>query len=136
LEPIHIPEPDRRFVPKPRIKVPQAEFATEVNLQVGPIKDDVRLVDREHGIPVEVRLVRHHPVTEDRDQPRSGLDELVYDLQRLVERAGPRPPLLQPEAVVLDVIQDALPGLIEPFPELVFVPDRQSGNCGPRGSAV
>jgi hypothetical protein len=34
LEPVHIPEPDRRRVPEPRIKVPQAEFATEVNLQV------------------------------------------------------------------------------------------------------
>jgi hypothetical protein len=78
-----------RRVPKPRIKVPQAELTTEVSFQIGPVEDDVRLVDREDGIPRQVRLVRHHSMHEDRDQPRGGRDEIARAPQRLVERFGP-----------------------------------------------
>ena len=89
--------------------------------------NDVGLMNREHWVARQVRLVGHHPVPVNRDQFRGGRHQVTRDLQRLSERAGSRSPFLEPKLVVLDIEQDALPRLVEPIAQLRFVAEPPVG---------
>src|SRR5580704_15055270 len=54
-------------------------------------------------------------MTENRDQLRSGSHQFAGDAARLFKRRRPWPPLLEPEAVVLNVEQDALARKVQPL---------------------
>src|SRR5262249_18721979 len=61
------PEPDLLDL-RPGVHVEGDAFSLQPILKIGAVIDDVRLVNREHGVSTLAGLIRNVPVTEERDQ--------------------------------------------------------------------
>src|SRR5580693_3477371 len=93
----------------------------QVVRKIEAVVDDVSLVNRQHRIPWEMRLVGHHAMRVNRDQFRCSQYVCASDVKCRGEGARFATPLRQPESIVLDVKEYALSGKVEPLSQQSFI---------------